>query len=73
MPDNYSSNLALPAANKCLERLKTRPGHFLAPALPANPLGIFEPPADAWTFGSEKSPGGIVAELARMPGGVGAG
>ena len=55
------------------ERLKTRHGHFLAPSLLANQLEIFEPPADAWTFGSEKSPGEIVAELARMLGGVAAG
>ena len=65
MPDNYSSNLALPAANKCLERLKSRPGHFLAPTLLANQLEIFEPPADALTLNCEKPPGEIVAELIR--------
>ena len=47
------------------ERLKSRPGHFLAPTLLANQLEIFEPPADALTLNCEKPPGEIVAELIR--------
>ncbi len=55
------------------QRLKARQGHFLAPSLLANQLEIFEPPAEALTFGGEQSPGEIVAELVRVLGGVEAG
>ncbi len=54
------------------ERLQARRGHFLAPSLLASQLEIFEPPADALTFGGDKSPGEIVAELACALGGVAA-
>jgi gluconokinase len=55
------------------ERLKARRGHFLAPSLLASQLEVFEPPANALTFGCEKSPAEIVAELLRAFGSVDAG
>jgi gluconokinase len=55
------------------ERLRARRGHFLAPSLLASQLEIFEPPEEALTFGGEKSPDEIVADLVRVLGGVEAG
>ncbi|MGD1089085.1 MAG: gluconokinase [Verrucomicrobiota bacterium] len=45
------------------ERLKNRPGHFMAPALLESQLAILEPPADALIFSCEKSPQEIIDEL----------
>jgi hypothetical protein len=39
----------------------------------ASQLEIFEPPEEALTFGGEKSPDEIVADLVRVLGGVEAG
>jgi len=45
------------------ERLKSRRGHFMPPALLASQLAILEPSADALTFSCKKTPKKIVAEL----------
>jgi len=45
------------------ERLKTRPGHFMAPGLLESQLAILEPPSDALVFSCEKSPQKIIEEL----------
>lgn len=47
------------------ERLKTRPGHFMAPGLLESQWEILEPPADALIFSCEKSPQEITEELLR--------
>jgi gluconokinase len=49
-------------------RLKKRGGHFMPPALLDSQFAILEPPANAWTFGVEKSPVEIVAELLHVLG-----
>ena len=52
-----ASNFCIDSAARVLEeRLKSRPGHFLAPALLANQLEIFEPPGDVLTLNCEKPP-----------------
>jgi gluconokinase len=50
------------------ERLRTRRGHFMRPALLASQLAILEPPSDALIFSCEKSPSEIVAELLQILG-----
>jgi len=45
------------------ERLKSRRGHFMSPALLASQFAILEPPADALVFSCARSPKKIVAEL----------
>jgi gluconokinase len=45
------------------ERLKSRRGHFMPPALLDSQLATLEPPSDALTFSCEKSPEEIVTEL----------
>ncbi len=50
------------------ERLKNRSGHFMPPSLLESQFAILELPADALTFGVEKSPEKIVAELIHILG-----
>jgi gluconokinase len=45
------------------ERLKSRTGHFMPPALLESQLAILEPPEDALVFNCENSPEKIVEEL----------
>jgi gluconokinase len=48
------------------ERLKNRIGHFMPPTLLASQFVILEPPTDALTFSSEKTPEEIVTELIQI-------
>jgi gluconokinase len=45
------------------ERLKSRRGHFMPPALLDSQFATLEPPSDALTFSCEKSPDEIVTAL----------
>ena len=48
------------------ERLKNRIGHFMPPTLLASQFAVLEPPTDALTFSSEKTPEEIVTELIQI-------
>ena len=50
------------------ERLKSRRGHFMPPALLASQFAILEPPPDALVFSCAQSPKKIVAELIQVLG-----
>jgi gluconokinase len=48
------------------ERLKNRIGHFMPPTLLASQFAVLEPPTDALTFSSEKTPEEIVTALIQL-------
>ena len=50
------------------QRLKSRRGHFMPPALLASQFAILEPPADALVFNCTHAPKKIVAELIEVLG-----